>query len=324
MKTVLIIALIFLVVGALLIGAGWMYLQKNPIGKNTINDSVHRYNISEAPQKINITTLDSRVEIRPIEGDEWRVECMDREDLYHTVELVDGVLTIKQVGTARKWYEYIGVFNGDFKPLKLTVYLPVQEYSLLNVHSTSGSISVLNNFTFVNAFVQNTSGSITFDAKTIGELSVKNTSGSIEIGGNVGRNLSVKNTSGSITITGGVGGALDVTNTSGKIEIRDAVPQSVNVKCGSGKIYLKNVICAEKCEITNTSGGIELELCDAKEFRITNTSGSVYASIFRPKRFDAHSTSGSVKVPAGDSDETFYVKTVSGSIKVELVGPARY
>ena len=92
MKTVLTIALICLVVGALLLGVGWVLLQKNLMQNNAVEKSIDSYRMGDLPTQINLTTLDSRVEILPIEGDEWRVECKDTETLYHTVELVDGLL----------------------------------------------------------------------------------------------------------------------------------------------------------------------------------------------------------------------------------------
>ena len=156
MKTVLTIALICLVVGALLLGAGWVLLQKNLMQNNAVEKSIYSYRMDDLPTQINLTTLDSRVEILPIEGDEWRVECKDTETLYHTVELVDGVLTVKQSGTVRKWYEYISVLNifQDLSPT-LTVYLPAGMYESLDICSTSGSIKVSEGLTFLNASLKN-------------------------------------------------------------------------------------------------------------------------------------------------------------------------
>ena len=319
MKMVLIIAVILLVVGALLVGAGWVFLQKNPIEKNVVKDSVYRFTMNEVPQQINITTFDSRVEIRSIEGDEWRVECMDTENLYHTVELKDSVLTVKQIGTMRKWYEYIGILNGGFQNPSVIVYLPAQVYESLNIHSASGSIKVQEGFVFSNASLQNVSGSITCVSRVAGALNVKNTSGSITVSGSVGGDLIVKNTSGSIYIIGNVKGHLDVTNGSGSIEIKDAKPARATIKNTSGGIDLIDVVCQETCEITSTSGSIELEGCDAASFDLKTTSGGIRASVLTTKTFDCHSTSGVVHVPKDGNGGMFRAKTVSGGIRVTVV-----
>ena len=298
MKTALIIALICLVVGALLAGTGWVLLQKHPIQKNTLKDTVYPYGIDKLPTSIHITTTGSLIEIIPVAGDEWRVECKETEDLYHTVEMTDGILTIKQVGTTRKWYEYIGILN-DFQVPSLTVYLPRGTYESLHIYSTSGSIKVQEGFTFSNANLQNVSGSILCNSCVKGDLNVKNTSGSIHI-------------------SCVVGGKLEVRNVSGSIEIKDATPESVTIKNTSGAIDLINVVCVGACNIENGSGSIELKRCDAASFDLKTVSGGIRASVLSAKTFDCHSTSGGVHVPQNGDGGTFRAKTVSGGIRITI------
>ena len=298
MKIALIVALILLVIGVIFVGAGWVILQKNPIFKNAVKDTVYPYGVDKAPTAINITTISSRVEILPTTEEEWRVECKETENLYHTVELIDGILTIKQIGTTRQWYEYIGIFN-DFQTPSLTVYLPAGVYESLSIHSTSGSIKVQEGFVFSNASLQNVSGSITCASSVEGALNVKNTSGSIRI-------------------SGGVSGELDVRNVSGSIEIKDATPTSVTIKNTSGGIDLINVICTGACDVENGSGSIEFERCDAAAFDLKTISGGIRASILSGKMFDCHSTSGGVHVPGNGEGGIFKARSTSGGIRITV------
>ena len=337
MKTALIIALVCLLVGALLIGIGWVLLEKYPIEQSNIKDMSYAYNADEVPQKINIKTIESRVEILPTEEEQWRVECKDTETLYHTVELVDGVLTIQQDGTTRKWYERIGILNA-FQDLSVIVYLPAQTYESLNIDSTSGSIKVQKGFMFTNAKldntsgsilcasdvtgalnVTNTSGSITVSGDVKGKLDIQNSSGSITVSGSVDGDLHIKNTSGSITTSGGVNGKLDIHNGSGSITVKNATPISAIVKSTSGGIDLYDVVCQESCEISNTSGSIELERCDAASFDLKTVSGGIRASILSAKVFDCRSTSGSVRIPENGEGGAFKARSTSGGIRVEIV-----
>ena len=317
MKTALIIAVICLVVGALLAGAGWVLLQKNPIDNNTVRDIVEVYHISELPTQIRIDTIESRVEILPIEGNEWRVECKETEKLPHTIDLVDGVLTVKQTDK-RQWYEHIGILNG-FQKTGVTVYLPRGTYELLDVTSTSGSIKVHEGFAFAGAELKNTSGSISMASSVEGALTVRNTSGSITVSGGVGGNLTTQNTSGSTRILGGVNGALQIHSSSGRVEVKDATPTKADISNTSGSIYLENVICKESCSIKNTSGSIELAYCDAMSFDVKNTSGSIRASLLSAKTFDCHSVSGGVSTPKDGNGGTFRANSSSGSIRVTVV-----
>ena len=299
MKTALIIALILLVVGVLLAGAGWVLLQKYPIQQNVVKDTIYPYDISQVPTCIDITTLDSRVEILPIEGDEWRVVCRETEDRNHTVELVDGVLTIRQNGDTRKWHEYIGVLKAFQKP-SIILLLPKQTYESISVHSVSGSIQVQEGFAFSTANLQNGSGFILCNSSIEGDLNVKNTSGSIYI-------------------TGGVGGKLEARNVSGSITVKGATPTRVTIKNTSGSIDLVDVVCQGDCEIDNTSSSIELERCDAASFDVNNASGGIRVSLLSGKTFDCHSTSGGVHVPANSEGGTFKARTASGGIRVTIV-----
>ena len=299
MKTALIVALILLVVGVLLAGAGWVLLQKYPIQQNVVKDVVYPFSSENLPNAIQITTVDSRVEILPIEGDEWRVVCRETEDRNHTVELVDGVLTVKQNGDARKWYEYIGVSKAFQKP-SIILLLPKQTYESLSVHSVSGSIQVQEGFAFSTANLQNGSGFILCNSSIEGDLNVKNTSGSIYI-------------------TGGVGGKLEVRNVSGSVKIKNVTPESVTVKNTSGSIELVNVICQVNCEIENTSSSIKVEHCDAASFDLKTVSGGIKASILSGKVFDCHSTSGGVHIPENSEGGTFKARTTSGVIRITMV-----
>ena len=298
MKTALIAALILLVVGALLAGAGWMLLQKYPIKQNVVKDTVYPFSSENLPNTIQITTFDSRVEILPIEGEEWRVVCRETEDRSHTVELVDGVLTVKQNGDVRKWYEYIGVLK-SFQNPSIILLLPKQTYESLSVQSASGSIQVQEGFAFSNASLQNTSGFILCNSRIEGDLIVRNTSGSIYI-------------------SGGVGGKLEVQNVSGSVQIKDATPTSVTVKNTSGGIDLINVVCSGSCKIENGSSSIKLENCDAASFYLKTVSGGIRANILSGKTFDCSSTSGGVNVPENREGGTFYARTTSGGIRVTV------
>ena len=299
MKTALTVALIILVVGILLAGAGWVLLQKYPIQQNVVKDAVYPFSSENLPNSIQITTIDSRVEIRPIEGDEWLVICKETEGRNHTVELVDGVLTIRQNGDARKWYEYIDFLVSLQNP-SVVLCLPKQAYEALSVHSLSGSIKVQEGFDFSSATLQNVSGSILCNSFVEGDLNVKNTSGSVQI-------------------SGGVNGQLDVQNGSGSIQIKGATPTRATIKNISGSIDLIDVVCKEECKIENTSGSIELERCDAAAFDVENVSGSVKGSILSGKVFDCRSTSGGVHVPKNGDGGTFKARTTSGGIRITVI-----
>ena len=316
MKTALIIALVCLIAGALILGIGWVLLQNNPIEKNVFKDNVYPFSIDELPSQINISTTNSRVEFRTTTESEWRVECVDKEKIYHKVELIDGVLTIKEIDD-RQWYEHIGLF-ANLRPQTVIVYLPEGTYGSLNIGVVSGDISVPEGFVFSDVTLKSTSGDMSFASVATGAMNIKVTSGDIAISGSIGGALEVSGTSGDIVISGNIGGAVEISGTSGDIEIKNATPTRITIQNTSGDIDLIDVECSEACEIEKVSGSIELKRCDALSFNLVTTSGDIYGSILSAKTFDCKTTSGDIHTPADGNGGTFKAKTTSGDIKITV------
>lgn len=298
MKMALIIALVCLIAGALIFGIGWGLLQKNPIDKNVFQDKVYSFGTDELPTQINIRTTNSCVEFRTTTESEWRVECMDKERVYHKVELIDGVLTIQEIDD-RQWYERIGLF-ANLRPQRMIVYLPEGAYGLLDVCVTSGDISVPLGFAFSNVTLKSTSGDISFAADATGAVNIKVTSGDI-------------------AVSGSIGGALEIFGTSGDIEIKNVTPTSITIQNTSGDIDMVDVVCSEACMIEKGSGSVNLKCCDALSFNIATTSGDIHASLLSAKTFDCHATSGDVHTPKDGNGGTFRAKSTSGDIRVTIV-----
>ena len=316
MKTALIIALVCLIVGVLIFGIGWGLLQKNPINKNVFKDKVYSFGTNELPNRISISTIDSCVEFRTTTESEWRVECMDKEKIYHKVELIDGVLTIKEID-GRQWYERIGLF-ANLRPKSVIVYLPEGTYGLLDIGVVSGDISVPEGFVFSDVTLKSTSGDMSFAATATGAMNIKVISGDIAVSGSVGGALTVSGTSGDLALSGNIGGALEISGTSGDIEIKNASPTSITIQNTSGDIGLIDVVCSEMCAIEKISGSIELKRCDAMSFDLKTTSGDIRGSILSTKTFDCKTTSGDVRIPADGNGGNFRAKTTSGDIKITI------
>ena len=316
MKTVLIVGVILLVVGVIILGAGWVLLQKFPIQKDAVKDVVHPYSKDELPSQINISTTNSCVEFRTTTESEWRVECVDKEKIYHKVELINGVLTIKEIDD-RQWYERIGLF-ANLRPQSLIVYLPEGTYGLLNIRVVSGDISLPEGFVFSDVTLKSKSGDIAFASVATGAMNTKVVSGDIVISGSIGGALEVSGTSSDITVSGSIGGAIEISGTSGDIEIKNTTPTHLTIQNISGDIDLIDVVCSEACTIEKNSGSIELKRCDAASFNIVTTSGDIHGSILRAKTFDCKTTSGDIRIPADGNGGMFQAKTTSGDIKITI------
>ena len=317
MKMALIIALVCLIAGALIFGIGWGLLQNNPIDKNIFQDKVYFFSTDELPTQINIKTTNSCVEFRPTTESEWRVECMDKERVYHKVELIDGVLTIQEIDD-RQWYERIGLF-ANLCPQRMIVYLPEETYGLLDVCVVSGDVSLPEGFAFSNVTLKSTSGDISFAAVATGDVNIEVTSGDVAVSGSIGGALEISCTSGDVVVSGSIDGALEIFGTSGDIEIKNVTPTSVTIQNTSGDIDMVDVVCSEACMIEKGSGSVNLKCCDALSFNIATTSGDIRASLLSAKSFDCRSTSGGVHTPNDGNGGMFRARSTSGGINITVV-----
>lgn len=298
MKKALIIALICLAAGVLIFGIGWGLLQNDPIDKNVFKDHVYSFGNDELPNQIHIDTTNSSVEFRTTTESEWRVECMDKEKVYHKVELTDGVLKIQEIDE-RLWYERIGLF-ANLRPQRMIVYLPEGAYGLLDVRVVSGDVFLPEGFAFFDVTLKSTSGDISFAAVATGDVNIKVTSGDI-------------------AVSGQIDGALEISGTSGDIEINNVTPTSINIQSTSGDVDMADVVCRETCTVKMVSGEVELKRCDALSFNITTTSGDIHGSIVTAKTFDCKTTSGDIRVPNDGNGGNFRAKTQSGDIEITVV-----
>lgn len=96
--------------------------------------------------------------------------------------------------------------------------------------------------------------------------------------------------------------------------------EKLNVSTVSGGIYIQSDIEAEKCRLSTVSGSIRVEHdIHADKLKLSTVSGSIKAPAqLYAKEQELGSVSGSVKaVVAG---ENFSAETVSGSVKVSVIG----
>ncbi len=108
----------------------------------------------EAPfSSIQIDGANSDVRLARSEDGTCRVVCNEADKIYHTVEVRDGVLTIRQ-HDGRDWFEHIGFFWGE---MLVTVYLPESEYASCQIKMVSGDIQIDRGLSFGNAALKRTS-----------------------------------------------------------------------------------------------------------------------------------------------------------------------
>ena len=129
--------------------------------------------------------------------------------------------------------------------------------------------------------------------------------------------IEVNSTSGDVDILTNVSAAdVNIKTTSGEISF---CGNAVNLTADStsGEISVQNTQLQNNMIITDTSGDVELENCDASYIEITTTSGDVSGELLSEKKFEIKTTSGEVEIPHTKANAVCKVTTTSGDIEFE-------
>lgn len=267
---------------------------------------------------IRVRVRESDVNVLLSEDGESRVDCVDREHIYHRVFEENGVLIVEEVDE-RRWYERFKGFN---KGTEVSIYLPAGEYKKLDIESVSGDIEVVRGIAFESVHAKTLSGDIEFFALVRSVLELSSTSGDVCVEGKSELEaLSVHSTSGDVELSGFTcTKTVSVNSTSGDVACRSITSEDGEIKSISGDVNVKDVICANKLGISSTSGDVHFDGCDGAIVLLSSISGDVRGSLLSEKRFEAKTVSGGIRLPKDNSNPNgeCKAKTVSGSINISL------
>lgn len=290
-------AFLLVAVGGLMIAAAVVKGNFDLDNRKGLSDEMKTFEVTEAFSDIHVEDVESNIHLLPAADGECRVVCPEKLDgsVYYTVTVSGGKLSIQR-HDRRKWFQYIGI---SLKSQDVKIYLPEEAYGKLTAHSVSGSIRVEEGFTFENANLESTSGSIRMYSA-------------------VEKTLTAESTSGRVTIENASPEILTAKTGSGRIALSHIRSAEISARSTSGKIELTDVIAEEKLYARSTSGGVALEGCDGGAIRLESTSGSVKGTLLSEKIFITDSASGSVRVPRSAAGGECEISTTSGSIEIEI------
>ena len=254
------------------------------------------YPVSGSFSSISVTEYYADVQLRASRDGSVSVTTRDTQDVTHTVQVVNGTLTISrpEPNLGQR------IFHDDDDDPTVIVYLPAGDYGSLTVNTTSGDVESSGQLNFATA-------------------NLTTTSGDIEVAGSVTHSLVCNSTSGDVDISSPAAGAVQVNTTSGDVELTGVSAQSLSIHTNTGDADLERTVAAGAIEISTTTGDIELERSDAASLTLSTTSGDVEGSLLTGKTFSASSTSGRVSVPASTPGAgACNVSTTSGSIRLTV------
>lgn len=298
MKKGILIAVILVVVGLAIAAGAYFAGRKSFSLFDTAKYVTNTYDVADAFTRIEIETGETDVILKRAQDAEARVECVERENVKHTVAVENGTLKIG-VGDQRNLTDWLSF---SAKPMSVTVYLPAEQYDALNVVNSTGDITVAEPFTFRSMNLRASTGDIRLDGTKAGEMALHVSTGDI----------SVDNAA--------VSGALTVSVSTGKTNMVNVTCASFTSEGSTGRVTLTDVVASGRMYVKRSTGKIRLENCDAGEIELHATTGDISGTLRSEKVFSAKASTGRINVPTGTNGGRCEITTSTGNIDFSISG----
>ena len=314
-KVWLIIAASFVLVGGIIFVGVMSMLKwdftKLSTGKYETND----YEITENFKSISIITNTADVVFVPSENQKASVVCHEQKNMKHSVTVQNGELVIEVVDT-RKWYEYIGINLGT---LKITVYIPQEEYGSLFVKSSTGNVEIPKEFKFKSIDISESTGNVTNYASASEDIIIKTSTGNIHVENVSAGTLDLSVSTGRVAVSDVTcEGNVKINVSTGKTNLTNIECKNVVSNGNTGAISLKNVIAAEKFSIERSTGDVRFEGSDATEISVKTDTGDVTGTLLSEKVFITETSTGRINVPKTTSGGKCEITTSTGDINISI------
>lgn len=274
------------------------------------------HEITEPFHNISVITNTADVVLVPSKGTTTRVECVEEENLRHTVSLKDGTLIV-EVQDTRKWYEHIGI--GLFGDASVTIYLPAVEYATLTLRTSTGDVRIQKDLSLGSIDVQTDTGDVMCNASPTSSLKVNADTGDIEIASLTTGTIDLSVDTGDIEICDvNASGAVAIDVGSGDTEIKNLTCSALVTTGDTGDLFMNGVTVGGLLSIRRDTGDVQFYGCDAAEAVIQTTTGDVEGSFVTDKTFVVKSSTGDKRVPQGTTGGRCEITTSTGDIEIEI------
>ena len=314
MKKVILIPIIL---GGVLLVAG-AALFAIAIAKNSSSATVvdKTYDLNEDFENIDIKVAISDLSFKASSDGSKKVVLQEREKQYHIVKVENNALNIS-FRDERHWYEKM--FNFDFKPMTVDVYLPAATYGNLKIDSSTGNVNVPKDFSFASFTCEVDTGNVNTSADVTNTLDIKSSTGNISLKDLSSKELKLKASTGNISakdVT--ISEDVDINVSTGNVKLEDTTFRDINIKTSTGDVTLTNAVGSGKMIITTSTGDVKFNDADAAEMDIKTSTGYVKGTLLTSKSFSVTSATGKPKYPEFSTGGHCRIETDTGAIDIRI------
>lgn len=311
----IIVSIILIVVGCMLFAGVMARLNWDFTKLATSKYTETEYSISQNFRDITVLADTERITLVPSQDGKTKVVCHERDNIVHTVSVIDGTLAIETQDN-RKWYEYIGI---QFDSPNITVYLPAGTYGVFSSRSSTGDVDIPADFGFESIDIDVSTAAVKCLASATGALQIRSSTGNIQIENLSAASAELAVSTGKVTVTNVTcEGDLSVKVSTGKAIVKNVTCTNFISTGSTGDVTLSHVVAQEKLSVKRSTGDVKFDRCDASQIFVQTGTGDVTGSLLSDKLFLAQTTTGSVKVPKTAVGGHCEITTGTGDIKITV------
>lgn len=237
---------------------------------DTVKHETYDYEIGEAFQNIAIHTRTADIRFAVSETG-CKVVCEDDETLRHSVEVRNGTLTIN-AAEIRQCGAPFGIY---ITSPKLTVYLPEAQYASLRIQESTGSIEIPAEFRFEEAYLSLSTGDVNFSASVRGDTEIRTSTGGIHVKSTDVGSLTLSVTTGEVTVSDVNCKCLESSGSTGDILLKNVnAEEKITIERSTGDVRL-DASDAAALSVKTGTGSVSGTLLSDKIFLTQSASGSV-------------------------------------------------
>ena len=273
------------------------------------------YKINEIFNSIKVDVSTADIEFVFTDGAEGSVVCYEKKKIEYSVSQKEGILSIEENDT-RKWYE---MFEINIGSPKITVYLPDEEYSSLEIKGSTGDVIIPSGVSFESVRIDVTTASVRCSASVSGNLDIEASTSDIYLENAYFGDVEISVSTGDVYIKKAeCEGDLSVNLSTGKTILEEVSLSNLISDASTGDMLLKNVIAKDKIRIERSTGDVKLEDSDASEIFIKTDTGDVRGTLLSEKVFFVDTDTGETDIPNTSNGGKCEIITDTGDIKITI------
>ena len=254
-KIWLVTATALVLSGVLLCVGVMMALKWDFLKLSTAHYERNNYEIQEDFHSISIIGDTSDITFIPTPDEMASVFCFEDAKAKHSISVENGTLIIEQTDK-RNWYDNIGIIVHD---PDIKVYLPQQKYDTLTVTESTGDIEISSGFSFETIDISLSTGDINLTDVNCNKLITAGNTGDVTLKNVIAaESFHITRTTGDVLLENCDAQTLKIETNTGDVTGSLLSNKIFIAETSTGDIDLPQSVSGGNCEITTTTGDIEI------------------------------------------------------------------